>query len=146
LFSVASPTTSTVLAGFVLGFLVALVAAVVAVATRRSEVVAPPAAASFGLPWSRTDDEDERPWQTTPTPGPTTTPSPWSSNDTERVGTSEPDQTAQLPAVDEQGRDEQGRDEQGRDEQGRDEQGREENGDATTQFPRHAGPPPGQPQ
>jgi hypothetical protein len=143
LFSVLSPGTTAILAGLIVGLIVGFLAAVVAVATRRSNVVAA-APMSFGVPWSRPDDEDDNPWQSPPPPGPTATPSPWSSSDTGRTGmASGPDQTAQLPAV-EQSRaaDDPTVQHAPPPSTSAPDAGTDEEDDATTQFPKHASPPP----
>ncbi len=86
-FSVSSPGASLLFAAILFGLVAALVAAVVAVATRRHEVVTTPAPYSPGYspaPYSPApsgrEPSEREPWSAPPAavPGPVATPSPWS--------------------------------------------------------------------
>ncbi len=107
-FSADSPGASLVFAGLVFGVFVAIVAGVVAIATRREEVITaatpsgsyppyPPAPAAAETTEQPTAAARE-PWSAPPAvvPGPVANPSPWSTG----TGEDDEDRTTQLPAVD----------------------------------------------
>jgi hypothetical protein len=119
-FSAASPGATLVFAGLVFGVFVAIVAGVVAIATRRDEVVtadrpyapyAPPVAESESPAQTpqtaQTGQTSREPWSAPPAAhGPVANPSPWSTESSEPETEADngheddADRTTQLPAVD----------------------------------------------
>ncbi len=113
-FSVSSPGATLVFAGLAFGVLVGIVAGVVAIATRRNEVVTPgrpsapyplPAGDGSELP-AQPGPTNREPWSAPPAaPGPVANPSPWSTDPSEPENQAdderdnEADRTTQLPAV-----------------------------------------------
>jgi hypothetical protein len=161
LFSSISPGAATAFVALAFGLVVGLAAAITAVTTRRTEVIAPQPVPTFGAPWTR-DDEPDQSWQAAPAPppGPTATPSPWSGSDTDRTpdtasATERPvagdsgEHTAVLPALDQPAQEQrwEQRSEPGSEgadsASGADSAEGAEGGDtqATTQFPRNTAPP-----
>jgi hypothetical protein len=79
-FSPASPGPYTIAAGVGFGFLVGLIAGLTAVLSRRTEEVAAAETSTFGTGFPMAGQPGEEPGTSRPVPGPTSSPSPWSSD------------------------------------------------------------------
>jgi hypothetical protein len=101
-FSVYSPSANTLFAAIVFGLVAALVAGLVGVASRRTDVItAPPVRGVVDAPVGDEPTPATRePWSAPPAaaPGPITNPSPWSTDSPPESGV-DSDRTTQLPAL-----------------------------------------------